>query len=113
MQRLLRELDQIQQLHVLKADYEKSLALLAALKAGEVSLDQVTLVANGWQVSAAEPVVKRPQAVPVECPEDLVAEASEGGVINLPNGGTVTTDADGKVNGVFGAGCDGTPPDQQ
>ena len=40
-------------------DYQKTLCLLRHLKAGNVSLDQITLTSDGWQVitsPAAEPV---------------------------------------------------------
>lgn len=46
MEMLLREIEQTQ----VKADYQKTLALLRALKAGQVSLDQVTLTENGWNL---------------------------------------------------------------
>lgn len=76
MERLVRELNQIKRIHDTQADYEKSLVLLGALKTGEVSLDQVTLVENGWTVN--EPV-RRPQAVPVPALDpDPVAEDVPG-----------------------------------
>lgn len=46
-------------------NYTKTLALLRALKAGTVSLDNVNMVADGWTVVAVEP-----PAEPVEDPLD-------------------------------------------
>ena len=44
--------------HQLAGDYAKTLALLAALKTGEVVLDQIQLIENGWMfVNAAKPPV--------------------------------------------------------
>ena len=40
-QRLDKECDQINAMYTVQANYSKTLALLAALKAGEVSLDEV------------------------------------------------------------------------
>lgn len=51
MDGLLRELNEINRLHQLQADYAKTLALLRALKAGAVTLDNVTLTSDGWQVA--------------------------------------------------------------
>lgn len=55
MDELLQELAEIDAVSRLRADYFKSLALLRALKAGRVTLDQVTMTADGWQVAAAQP----------------------------------------------------------
>jgi hypothetical protein len=53
---LMRELNEIQTASVLRCDYDKTLALLRALKAGSVSLDNVTMTADGWTVAETEPV---------------------------------------------------------
>jgi hypothetical protein len=59
----------LQELAVIEADsqtlcnYTKTLALLRALKAGTVSLDNVTMTDDGW--TAAEVIVE-PPAEPVE-----------------------------------------------
>lgn len=55
MQDLLAKLDAIQRAHATAADYEKTLALLAALKDGSVSLDQVALLPGGWNVVSTPP----------------------------------------------------------
>lgn len=63
----------LQELAVIEADsqtlcnYTKTLALLRALKAGTVSLDNVTLTGDGW--TAAEVIVE-PPAGPVVAPLD-------------------------------------------
>ncbi len=51
MHELLAELSRIQEAHNGAANYEKTLALLRALKAGTVTLDQVTLAEGGWNVA--------------------------------------------------------------
>ena len=58
---LMKELSQIQ----ISCDYQKTLALLRALKAGTVSLDNVTMTADGWTVAEVEPPEK-----PAEPPEE-------------------------------------------
>ena len=50
MQALKQELDLIHRLHATAGDYGKTLALLRALKAGTVTLDQVMLTDGGWQL---------------------------------------------------------------
>ncbi len=37
------------------SDYQKTLALLRALKAGNVSLDNVTMTDDGWTLAENEP----------------------------------------------------------
>jgi hypothetical protein len=61
---LTQELNAIQIASNLSCNYQKTLALLRALKAGTVSLDNVTMVADGWTVGEVEP--------PVEPVEDAV-----------------------------------------
>ena len=51
----LAALDLPSQLAMARANYLKSLALIRALKIGAVGLDNVTLTADGWQVSAVVP----------------------------------------------------------
>lgn len=50
----IAELNRLQQaqaeLNAVRTDYDKTLALLASLKAGEVSLDEVSLITGGWQL---------------------------------------------------------------
>ena len=62
MDDFLKELEELNATSMLRNDYAKTLALLRALKAGKVSLEQVTMTADGWQVSAVQP--------PDEPPED-------------------------------------------
>jgi len=52
MDKLLAELVSIQSAFQARTDFAKTLALLGALKAGEVTLDCVTLTAGGWTVAA-------------------------------------------------------------
>ncbi len=65
MQELLTELSRIQEAHSSAANYEKTLALLRALKAGTVTIDQVTLAEGGWNVA--------PPTSPPEMPGPLVS----------------------------------------
>jgi len=57
MQELLAKLDAIQRSHTVAADFEKTLALLAALKAGAVCLEQVNLTPGGWSIAQEKPEV--------------------------------------------------------
>lgn len=50
MQKLREELDRIHAQYVMQANWPKSIALLRALKAGEVQLDQINVTADGWQL---------------------------------------------------------------
>ena len=50
MDELKRQLGEIHARNMLANDYQKTLALLAALKSGAVNLDQVNLTADGWQI---------------------------------------------------------------
>jgi hypothetical protein len=49
---LLAEINRIHELAAAQANYNKTLALLRALKAGTVALDRVRLTPDGWQVAA-------------------------------------------------------------
>ena len=62
MDDFLKELEELNATSALRNDYTKTLALLRAMKAGKVSLEQVTMTADGWQVSTAVEV----PAIPVE-----------------------------------------------
>ncbi len=53
----MQELNEIQNASTLSRDYRKTLALLRALKAGTVSLDNVTMTDDGWTVAEVEPPV--------------------------------------------------------
>ena len=66
MEALLQELKQIDAQAALQADYQKTLALLRAIKAGDISLDNVTMTDNGWTVEDRLP--------PPEPAEDITAE---------------------------------------
>lgn len=66
MDRLLRELNQIQRLHAIQCDYEKTLVVLAYIKSGEVAIDQVNLIEGGWRLAEAEQELTPLQAVPVD-----------------------------------------------
>jgi hypothetical protein len=79
-QQLLQKLGQAGQKHeadivrgemaVLRSDYEKTLVLLAALKAGEAVLDEVKLTPNGgWQlVPLRDPEPEKPAEVQTPAP---------------------------------------------
>jgi hypothetical protein len=62
----MQELTTIQNASALSCDYQKTLALLRALKAGTVSLDDVTLTENGWTVADVEP----PKEDAIEPPDE-------------------------------------------
>jgi hypothetical protein len=50
MKEFLEKLNAIHQQHALAANYAKTLALLQALKAGEIAVDNVVLTGDGWNV---------------------------------------------------------------
>jgi len=50
----MQELNAIQNASTLSCDYRKTIALLRALKAGTVSLDNVTLTEDGWTVAEGD-----------------------------------------------------------
>lgn len=67
MEPLVRELESIHARNMKANDYEKTLALLRALKAGTVTLDNVTMTADGWQlveVPAQPPQPEEPDIEP-------------------------------------------------
>lgn len=66
MDELLRELARLNELNNVRNDYAKTLALLRALKAGTVTLDNVTMTDDGWQVA---PVIEEPKLAEVEDPQ--------------------------------------------
>ena len=51
----MQELNAIQIASDLSRNYKKTLTLLRALKAGTVSLDNVTMTDDGWTVAEVEP----------------------------------------------------------
>ena len=71
MDELIRNLDAIQATSHLSCYYDKTQALLRALKAGSVSLDNVTMTNDGW--TAAEVIVE-PPAEPVA---DVIVAATK------------------------------------
>lgn len=76
--KLIGTLDTINRLHQAQADFEKSLALLASLKAGETSLDEVEFVPGGWQiVSSPAPVL-----VPEPIKERIAGNGTLEGTMN-------------------------------
>ena len=77
MDELLREINEINAVANLRADYSKTLALLRALKAGRVALGQVTLLDDGWQLAASEPVDVESIGVPVPAEPPAEQEVSE------------------------------------
>lgn len=81
MDELLRELASIDAASVLRNDYHKTLALLRALKAGTITLDNVTMTATGWNVAAVappEPPAGEPAAEPDEVSDEVPVEVMEG-----------------------------------
>ena len=69
MREFLQQLAAMDQAAQHKLNYEKTLALLAAMKAGQVQLDDVQLIEGGWTVSDAKPPEEAPIA-PDEPQED-------------------------------------------
>ena len=55
VEELMQELNEIQSAASIKCDYAKTLALLRALKAGTISLDNVTVTADGRALAEVEP----------------------------------------------------------
>ncbi len=64
---LMRELGEIQSAADVSRDYKKTLALLRALKAGTVSLDNVAMTDVGWALTEIEP----PVDPPIDPPEQI------------------------------------------
>ena len=63
MDEFTRQLTEIHARNMLANDYQKTLALLRALKAGTISIERINLTADGWQivdvkVVDADPVIK-------------------------------------------------------
>jgi len=54
MNELLLKLHLLDSLHAAQASNEKTLLLVQALKAGVITLDQVTMKANGWEIRREE-----------------------------------------------------------
>ena len=50
MKELLKTLSDIDAAAQVRADYTKTIALLNALKSGEVTLDEVVMTDDGWRV---------------------------------------------------------------
>jgi hypothetical protein len=69
MDELLKQLNTLNELSAARNNYAKTLALLAALKAGTVTLDNVTLTDDGWQVAAIQPDPSPEPPPPVEAIE--------------------------------------------
>lgn len=67
----MQELNAIQNASTLSCDYRKTLALLRALKAGTVSLDNVTMTDDGWTVAEVESPAE-PAPEPEEEGDELV-----------------------------------------
>ena len=55
MDELLLELNRQNELAIARNDYAKTMVLLRALKAGTVTLENVTLTADGWTAQAIVP----------------------------------------------------------
>jgi hypothetical protein len=66
MQDFMRELTEIHAHNQLVGDYQKTMCLLRALKNGSISIDRITMTADGWTIADEEPaplVVVNPEAV--------------------------------------------------
>ena len=74
MEKFLAELQRIEQLATSQNNWAKTMALLHALKAGDVSLDNVTLTADGWKV-AAIPELAPELRIAEEEPADAATDA--------------------------------------
>jgi hypothetical protein len=59
-----RQLTELHNLNTLRSDYQKTLLLLGALKAGIIGLDFITLTESGWQLT--------PPEVSTEVPPEIV-----------------------------------------
>ena len=78
MDRFLKELKDMDALASTNLNYGKTLALLRAMKAGEVDIDQVTMLDDGWQIMPVEqpqppsdePVVDVPAPAEPSVPEE-------------------------------------------
>jgi hypothetical protein len=68
----MQELSAIEAASNISCNYRKTLALLRALKAGTVSLDNVTMTDDGWTVAE---VIVEPPAEPAEDAADPLENA--------------------------------------
>jgi hypothetical protein len=59
---LLKRLSEMDQLAMVQLNYQKTLALLAAMKAGQVGIEDVVLTEGGWTVSS-QPAEATPEVV--------------------------------------------------
>jgi len=64
-----RQLTEMHNLNTLRSDYQKTLLLLRAIKAGTVSMDQFTLTDAGWQIVEPEIVSDQPASIPMASAE--------------------------------------------
>ena len=60
MQSLVAKLSEVQAVSNLRADYQKTLLLLAALKSGEVTLEQFEIVETGWKLVEPKEEASKP-----------------------------------------------------
>ena len=67
MDEFLKRLSEMDQLAMVQLNYEKTLALLAAMKAGQVGIEDVVLTEGGWTVSSQ----------PTEAPPEVVDQPEE------------------------------------
>jgi hypothetical protein len=67
MDELLQEMAEIDAVAAIRRDYQKTLALLRALKAGTIGVDDITMLPDGWRLverppPAAEPKTEKPES---------------------------------------------------
>lgn len=91
LQKLSLQLADVDKRLTLQADYEKTLLLLAAVKANKVFIDEFELVPGGWRLVAPGQVtfnVDVPADTPASAPAARRAEcaAIPPGTIPLPEG---------------------------
>ena len=60
MDEFKRQLAEMHNLNTLHSDYQKTLLLLGAIKAGTVPVDQIVLTQSGWQLAEQETVPYKP-----------------------------------------------------
>lgn len=68
MQTLLKELNQIQAVADQQRELNKLMAVLKALKAGEISLDNLTIDGDNWKVAEVAESVPVPDSAPISAP---------------------------------------------
>ena len=61
MDEFRENIERIHALNMLRNDYAKTIMLLKALKSGSVTMDQINITADGWQIMEVQIEAEDPQ----------------------------------------------------